>query len=83
MKTAINRGIDEIDKRIESYSNIRAENSVSEIAKENYLQALGEAKTILTMLLDKERTQIINACNAGLSGIPRLAATYYLETFEK
>jgi hypothetical protein len=30
-----------------------------------------------------EKQQIIDACNAGLSGIPRNAEQYYNETFNK
>jgi hypothetical protein len=32
---------------------------------------------------EMEKQQIIDACNAGLSGIPRSAERYYNETFNK
>lgn len=38
---------------------------------------------IKTDYIEMEKQQIIEACNAGLSGVPRSAERYYNETFNK
>jgi len=35
----------------------------------------------INQLLEKEKQQIVDACNAGLSGIPRSSEKYYQETY--
>lgn len=36
----------------------------------------------LKSLLEKEKQMVIDACNAGLSGIPRSADQYYNQTYK-
>ena len=38
---------------------------------------------IIRLAKQMEKQQIIDACNAGLSGVPRSAEQYYNETFNK
>ena len=40
-----------------------------------------ELESDMAMWLEKEKQQIMDACNAGLSGIPRSSEKYYNETY--
>lgn len=44
-------------------------------------QYCGSKSNFAKSFLEKEKQQIIDSCNAGLSGIPRRAEQYYQETF--
>jgi len=56
--------------------------SNTEYAK-GYDGAITDVITNLEKLLEKEEQEIEDACNAGLSGIPRSAKDYYNETFKQ
>ena len=56
--------------------NDAEQNGVHEIGTQNF------KRYIEGIFLEKEKEQIINACNAGLSGIPRSSEKYYNETYD-
>jgi hypothetical protein len=58
---------------------------MKQTAVEWLLEELDNGRHLTDELINKakeiEKQQIIDACNAGLSGIPRNAEQYYNETF--
>ena len=56
--------------------NDAEQNGVYEIGTQNF------KRYIEGIFLEKEKEQIMNACNAGLSGIPRSSEKYYNETYD-
>ena len=64
--TPMQRGINELQKRIDNWKSFPCENDNQKLSNDYHIKGLQEAIQVLTILLPKERTMVEDAWDAAI-----------------